>query len=132
MKPADECELDSYINSDCQGQGCEKWVTKVILMQMIEVESEHKVCPICGEILIGNDNSYYCRNCEMQIFNTTCYKCNERFKFTKYKISKMSNLSGESANLKILIKESVEGFKNITDIDEKSGKPNCPYCGNTN
>jgi len=26
MKPADECELDSYINSDCQGQGCEKWV----------------------------------------------------------------------------------------------------------
>jgi len=25
MKPADECELDSYINSDCQGQGCEKW-----------------------------------------------------------------------------------------------------------
>lgn len=104
-------------------------LTKIILNQMIEVDIQHKYCPNCGEKMSARGNAHYCHSCDLQIFTTKCNKCEESFKFTKYRMPKMSIVVGDTVNLKMLIKESSEGFKNITDLDV-CGNPICPYCGN--
>lgn len=102
--------------------------TKVLLMQMVDLNSEIKNCPICGEQMITRENEHYCRNCSMEIFQTQCNSCKENFIFSGYPLPKTNTIIGDSLNLEVLIKENSEGFKNITDIDSE-GKPICPYCG---
>jgi hypothetical protein len=59
MKPADECELDSYINSDCQGQGCEKWATgfKGIGIQYGQNLPKLPVLKASGGLEVGSKNT---------------------------------------------------------------------------
>lgn len=104
-------------------------LTKIILMQMVDVDNEYSHCPICGEEFIEERNSRHCRNCEFKIFKTKCNKCGEEYAFTDYKKPKTSIIGGDTANLRMLINESAEGFKNITEIDEKTKKHRCSYCG---
>lgn len=112
--------------------------TKILLRQMVNLDSAREICPICGEKLYTNSsNQWTCRNCGFEIIDTKCPECGKEYSFTRYYIPKVASAKSDLPGFKILYEENRRGYKNITEcvLDQNEDgkqitiKPICPYCG---
>ncbi|SHK77779.1 hypothetical protein SAMN02745136_03322 [Anaerocolumna jejuensis DSM 15929] len=110
--------------------------TKIFLRHMVTIDDEKKICPICGQKLYQNSNSFECRNqsCSFELIETKCPKCKEKYIFSRYPLSKLAQTKRvEHIGFNMLYEENRLAFKNITDavIDKENDKlvPICPHCG---
>lgn len=110
--------------------------TKIFLRHMVALDDARDICPICGQKLYQNGNTYECRNtyCQFELIETKCPKCKEKYVFSRYPLSKLAVTKRvDSIGFKMLYEENRLAFKNITEavIDEKAEKliPICPHCG---
>lgn len=108
--------------------------TKILLKQMVSLDSERKICPICGEGMWKNrssNNISECRNCGFTIIDTQCPECKEKYAFTRYSIPKLNQINADHPGFKVLMNENKLAYKNITEayIEENQVNPVCPSCG---
>lgn len=110
--------------------------TKILLRHMVTLDDTRNICPICGQRLYQNGNSYGCRNqfCKFELIETKCPKCGEKYTFSRYPLSKLAATKRvDSIGFNMLYEENKLAFKNITEaiIDEENDKliPICPHCG---
>lgn len=110
--------------------------TKILLRHMVALDDTRDICPICGQRLYKNGNTYECRNtyCQFELIETKCPKCKEKYIFSRYPLSKLAVTKRvDSIGFNMLYEENRLAFKNITEavIDKKSEKliPICPHCG---
>ena len=107
--------------------------TKLIMLQLIDVESDY--CPVCDckNKLNINSSEYKCMQCGFTIKFSKCSKCQKEFKYSDYKLPKIHVLNDElSPGIETMIDEIHLGFKNITNARIIEGRihPVCPFCGN--
>lgn len=110
--------------------------TKILLEQMISLDHDRKVCPICGgKLNIGagsQSNIASCHECGFQIIDTKCSKCKKEFTFTRYTLPKTTTkVDIQNNGFKVISNENKFGFKNITEVflEDNQIHPLCPYCG---
>lgn len=109
--------------------------TKILLDEMCHVDSDHNICPICGEHMkkgAGNNNNIStCISCGFQLIETQCNACGEKYLFSRYDLPKVSTIESELPGFKVVSRENILGFKNITNvyIEENQIYPICPWCG---
>ena len=109
--------------------------TKILLDQMIQVDSTHDICPICGDNMkkgAGNNNNVStCTSCGFQLIETQCSACGEKYMFSRYDLPKVSEPESDMPGFKIMSGENILGFKNITNVyvEENQIIPICPCCG---
>lgn len=109
--------------------------TKILLDQMLTLDHEHDVCPIChGDMTSGKgnqDNISKCHSCGFQIIKTKCSSCGKEYKFTRYSLPKTTAIDSDNPGFRIISDENAFGFKNITDAFIEDGviHPICPHCG---
>ena len=111
--------------------------TKIILMNMVELDPRHERCPMCGGDFDhgrGDDNNVVtCRLCGYQLIETICSneKCKHKFMFSRYKLPKTDIVDLDNHGFNVIARESSLGFKNITEAVIENGqiRPVCPYCG---
>lgn len=107
-------------------------ISKVFLKSMILLQNEQKFCPQCCATLHGNmQTGYTCPDCGLRINNTQCPDCKKRYWYTDYVFPKTLTFEIDSPGLKILMKETNLGFRNITQLEVTTDgrhKPICPYC----
>lgn len=94
------------------------------------------VCPICGQELYQNGNSFECRNqfCQFELIETKCPECKKEYVFSRYPLSKLAETKRvDSIGFNMLYEENKLAFKNITEaiIDSENDRlvPICPHCG---
>ena len=110
--------------------------TKILLRHMVALDDTRDICPICGQKLYQNGNSYECRNqfCKFELIETKCPECKEKYVFSRYPLSKLAKTKRvDSIGFNMLYEENKLAFKNITDAiinsDENRLIPICPHCG---
>lgn len=140
-------ELDSYCNGNVDSKEDTMGIvpisindinsfrrfTKILLKNMILVDTEHKNCPICGKKMRLDGGVYQCYDCKLKIIETKCPKCRKKYLYTDYELPKTLDIKSDSVGMNILLKENERGFKNITELaveNAKIAKPICPYCCN--
>ena len=105
--------------------------TKILLKNMVEIDTERKTCPICGDEFWKNNNECTCKKCGYKLIETQCHRCKNVYTFSRYKLSKLSPSKLNTVGFKILFDENRLSYKNITEaiIIEDIISPICPYCG---
>lgn len=112
--------------------------TKILLREMVDLDSTRDICPICGEALFqDSSNRWICRNCGFEIIDTQCPECKRKYSFTRYYLPKVASTKSDLPGFKVLYEENKRGYKNITeckidrsdDSEQVTIKPICPYCG---
>ena len=108
-------------------------LTKILLEQMIALDQERKICPICGQQLYQGQGSNIklCRACGFQIIDTKCSSCGKKYTFTRYDPPKVTLTESDLPGFQVISEENKLGFKNITNmrIHDEQLDPVCPYCG---
>lgn len=105
--------------------------TKVILRHMIDVDEEHKLCPVCGDNLIYTNGSWECNNLDcapaFTIRKPLC-DCGKEYIVTHYnKSHSFSEHDIDSITNQYELFEIKAGFKNYTSLDTQLN-PICPHC----
>lgn len=108
--------------------------TKILLKHMVDIDHEREACPLCGQKLYRKGNAYECRNndCQLELLETKCPRCKEKYFFSRYPLSKLvQTRKVDSVGFNMLYDENKLGFKNITDAVLEGEKliPICPHCG---
>ncbi|WP_312072188.1 hypothetical protein [Anaerotignum propionicum] len=110
--------------------------TKILLRHMVALDDARDVCPICGQELYQNGNSFECRNqfCQFELIETKCPECKKEYVFSRYPLSKLAETKRvDSIGFNMLYEENKLAFKNITEaiIDSENDRlvPICPHCG---
>ena len=108
-------------------------LTKILLEQMIALDQERKICPICGQPLYQGQGSNIksCGACGFQIIDTKCSSCGKEYTFTRYDPPKVTSSESDLPGFQVISEENLLGFKNITNmrIHGEQLDPVCPYCG---
>lgn len=108
-------------------------LTKILLEQMIALDQERKICPICGQPLYQGQGSNIksCRACGLQIIDTKCSSCGKKYTFTRYDPPKVTTSESDLPGFQVISEENRLGFKNITNmrIQDDQLVPVCPDCG---
>lgn len=105
--------------------------TKVILRHMIDIDEEHKLCPVCGDNLIYTNGSWECNNLDcapaFTIRKPLC-DCGKEYIVTHYnKSHSFSEHDIDSITNQYELFEIKAGFKNYTALDSQLN-PICPHC----
>ena len=103
-------------------------IQQVLLRAMIYSDTEHTVCPFCGNNLSENEESYECAVCMAHISERVCQRTNEKYYVSD--IIKRSLISARLESRKFLhdrYNEAQLHFRNITEINS-SGAALCPKC----
>lgn len=103
-------------------------IQQVLLRAMIYSDTEHSVCPFCGNELSENEGAYECAVCMAHISERVCPRTNEKYYVSD--IAKRSLISARLESRKFLhdrYDEAQLHFRNITEITS-SGRALCPKC----
>ena len=98
---------------------------------MIDIDEEHKLCPICGDNLIYTNGSWECNNLDcapaFTIRKPLC-DCGKEYIVTHYnKSHSFSEHDIDSITNQYELFEIKAGFKNYTSLDTQLN-PICPHC----
>lgn len=108
-------------------------IQQLLLRGMIYSDTDHGICPFCGNKMNKSENSYDCELCRAEILEQKCPNTNEKYyisRIKKYKSSFGQNENNQEKRkfLHDRFSESQMHFRNITMIDN-NGRPICPKCG---